>query len=247
MTGPLRARLALAGIVVAFAVACRSRPLVERVVIERGGPVGTVVIEAVGRVQQGFPGEWRWRRTFSRPDRYAWTIFTTGEPIHHLLAGTIVRAFVGTAPTAEDASPDAALRSQARFVAVMLLDVLSAPGMRVEGIAPNELPAGLRAGVTVRFPGRDERYTVLFDDRLRPVQVEGPVDLEPVGRGRLVARQDDFRPVAGRLLPYHVVYELDGKALADERALAVCVRDEPLPVEAFAHPAGLPDCSKAEP
>lgn len=240
MTWSRAAHVAWLGILVALAVSCQPRSDVDRAVRARGR-LGAVVIEAEARVHKGFPGQWRWRRTFSG-GRYAWTVFTTGEPLHHLFDGAVVRAFVGSAPTAEDASPEAPLRSQARFVAVMLLDALTAAGVLVEAVAPESLPTGMRAGATVAFPGEPERYTVLFDDELRPVRVEGPIDLSPVGRGRLSARQAEFRPVAGRLLPHHVAYELDGVALADERVLALCVHDGPLPAEAFAHPSRLPDC-----
>jgi hypothetical protein len=241
MTRTLRERLAVATVVVA-ATACAPHPLVERAVRARGGPVGSVVIEAEARVSRAFPGTWRWRRTFASPDRYAWTIFTTGEPLHHLFDGAVVRAFVGGALTAEDPSLTAPLRSQARFVAVMLLDALSAAAMRVEPIESSALPAGMRAGLTVSYPGSDERYTVLLDARLLPVRVEGPIDLSPVGRGRLVARQDDFRPVAGRLLAHHVVWELDGTPLADERVRVACASAETLPSAAFTAPVGLPGC-----
>jgi hypothetical protein len=242
MNGTLRDRLAVATAVVALAVGCVPRPLVERAIRARGGPVGTVVLDAEAEVRRGYPGTWRWRRVFATPDRYAWTIVTTGEPLHHLFDGTVVRAFIGGALTAVDASPTAPLRSQARFVAVSLLDVLHLPGIQVMPMALSDLPAGATGGLTVAFPAGGERYTVLLDDRLLPIRVEGPIDFSPMGRGRLVARQDDFRPVAGVLLPHHVVWELDGQELADERAQALCVRVEPLPVDAFADPSRLPDC-----
>jgi hypothetical protein len=98
----------------------------------------------------------------------------------------------------------------------------------------------------VTFPNGDDSYVVLFDDRLRPIQVEGPVDLTPIGRGRLVARQDDFRPVDGRWLPHHVVYTLDGDVLADERVVAACVGAERLLDETFRHPARLPPCGRPD-
>jgi hypothetical protein len=224
MSRTLRDRLAVATAVLALAAGCTPLPLVERAIQARGGPLGTVVLEAEAQVRRGYPGPWRWRRIFAAPERYAWTIVTTGEPLHHLFDGTVVRAFVGGALAAVDASPTAPLRSQARFVAVTLLDVLRLPGMQVAALPPQALPAGVAAGLTVAFPAGGERYTVLLDDRLLPIRVEGPIDLSPMGRGRLVARQDDFRPVAGVLLPHHVVWELDGRELADERARALCVR-----------------------
>lgn len=242
MRPTLRDRLALATAVLAVAGACAPRPPLARAVRAPGGPVGTVVVEAEARVHREFPGTWRWRRAFASPGRYGWSVVTTGEPLHYLFDGAVVRAFVGGALTAEDASPAAPLRSQARFVAVALLDVLAAPGVRVERLAPDALPAGVADGLTVVHPDGGERYTVLLDARGLPVRVAGPIDLAPVGRGRLVAHQDDFRPVAGRLLPHRVVYELDGAPLAEERMRAVCAWDAAAPAGAFAHPARLPAC-----
>jgi hypothetical protein len=179
---------------------------------------------------------------FAAPDRYAWTVYTTGDPLHHLLDGTTVRAFVGGTPTAEDKSPAAPLRSQARFVAVMLLQALRDPGARVVPLAAAALPADTVEGFTVELPDAPEPYTVLLDARARPVRVEGPIDLSPVGRGRMVAHQDDFRPVGGRLLAHRVRWELDGAELAVEWAVAVCVLPDLLPTAAFETPATLPAC-----
>jgi hypothetical protein len=240
-------RLAMATVVLALATStCRPRALVEQAVRARGGSIRWASMEVEARVHRGFPGTWRSYRTFSSPDRYAWTIVTTGEPLHYLFDGGAVRAFVGDVLTGEDPSADAPLRSQARFVALMLLADVSAAGARVEGVAASALPPGVRAGITVTFPDGDP-YVVLFDERLLPVQVEGSVDLAPVGRGRLVARQSDFRPVAGRWLPHHVVYGLDGVLLADERVVAACAGGESLPDETFRRPTSLPACRPDDP
>jgi len=246
--GTLRDRLAVATAIVVLVAGCVPRSLIERAIRARGGPVGTVVFDAEADVRRGYPGTWRWQRVFATPDRYAWTIVTTGQPLQNLFDGTVVRAFVGGALTAIDRSEAAPLRSQARFVAVTLLDVLRLPGMQVTAMAPSDLPAGATAGFAVAFPGGGERYTVLLDDRLLPFRVEGPIDLSPLGRGRLVAHQNDFRRVGSLLLPHRVVWELDGEELADERALFLCVRLEPLPVDTFTDPRDLPDCpATAEP
>jgi hypothetical protein len=242
MSGRLRKPAAVATTALALAAGCATGSLVERAIRARGGPVGAVVLDAEADVRQGYPGRWRWRRVFAAPERYAWTITTSGEPLHYLFDGTVVRAFVGGALTATDASPVAPLRSQARFVAVTLLDALRRPGVRVAALPADALPSGVSAGLAVTFPEDGERYTVLFDAGLRPVRIEGPIDLSPVGRGRLVARQDDFREVGRRLLPHHVVWELDGVELADEWARGLCVGVEPLPAEAFSAPGRLPDC-----
>ena len=242
MSGRLRDGVTVATVAVALAGGCAPLSLADRAMRARGGPVGAVIVVADAEVRRGYPGTWQWRRVFAPPDRYAWTIATTGEPLHYTFDGGVVRAFVGGTLSSVDASPAAPLRSQARFIAVALLDALGMPGVRVVPMAAQVLPPGVEAGLTLVFPGEEDRYTIFLDDRLRPVRVEGPVDLSPVGRGTLVARQDDFHSVAGVTLPHHVVWELDGTELADERACAVCVRAEPLPAGAFADPSGLPDC-----
>lgn len=222
--------------------ACAPRPLLDRAVRARGGPIGVIVVDAEAEVRRAYVGTWRWRRVLAAPERYAWIITTTNEPIGNLFDGEVVRSFVGGALATTDASPTAPLRSQARFVAVSQLDVLRLPGVQVTPIARDALPAGVADGLVAIFPASGERYTVLFDERLLPVRVEGPVDLSPIGRGTLVARQDDFRAVDRWLVPHHVVWTLDGSDLADERARAVCITAEAPAAASFEQPDRVPSC-----
>lgn len=236
----LRERALIATIVAL--TACAPRALLDRAVRARGGSIGTVVVDAEATVRRAYPGTWRWRRVLAAPDRYAWTIQTTGEPLHTLFDGGVVRSFVGGAFTGEDASDAAPLRSQARFLAVAELDVLRSPGVQVVEIGRDALPAGVTAGITATFAHDGERFAVFFDARGLVVRVEGPADLSPIGRGTVVARRDDFRRVGRWWLPHHVVWELDGAELADERARAVCATDGTLAASAFEEPDRLPSC-----
>src|SRR5262245_6781583 len=54
--------------------ACAPRPLVERAIRARGGPLESVIRDVEADVRVGFPGTWRWQTAFMVPDRYAWTI-----------------------------------------------------------------------------------------------------------------------------------------------------------------------------
>lgn len=216
------------------AIACAPRPpLLDRAIAARGGPLPALVRELRVEVREAFPGTWGWQTVFALPDRYAWTIETADRPNHYLFDGTVVRAFLGDALVAEDASPDAPLRSQARFVAVASLDALRLPGVSVAD-------AGGRLEVV--FPRRGDRYTVAFDGRLLVARVEGPVDFSPFARGTLVARYDDVRRTGGLLLAHRTRYALDGAPLADEQTLVACVLRTGLPAAAFASPGALPGC-----
>src|SRR5262245_24062168 len=88
----MRARpLLLLATLAAAALGCAPRPLLERAIRARGGPLGSLVRQVDAEVYAAFPGTWQWRTAFMLPDRYAWTVFTTGEPMHYLFDGQVVR------------------------------------------------------------------------------------------------------------------------------------------------------------
>ena len=198
-----------------------------------------LIRESDVRVTMGEPGAWQWRTVAALPERYAWSIVTNDLPNHYLFDGAVVRAFVGARSVSADASPQAALRTHARFVAVANLDLLRVAGAPVR-VTPFAEPSGTRLEVV--FTDRDDRYEVWLDGDDLVRRVEGPIDLAPLVRGRLVATYDDFAPVDGRRLARQIRYEVDGNALAQERVTGACVLAEPLPATVFASPAGLPAC-----
>jgi hypothetical protein len=227
---------------VLVATGCTPRPLLERAIRARGGPLDAVVRRVEAEVHAGFPGRWRWRTAFLAPDRYAWTIFTTGEPDHYLFDGTTTRAFVGRRPVVvHDGGP---LRTHARFVAVTNLDTLRLPGVQVAPLPREELLPGAAAGLAAVFADDGSRYRLGFDDRALLVWVAGPVALPPLGEGELVARFTDLRRVHRFLLPFRTVYIFGSRPLAEEHALAVCPADPRLTERAFREPAALPDCGE---
>jgi hypothetical protein len=242
---PTRRRLALALAALAAlaaVVGCAPRPLVARAIRARGGPLSGLVRDVEARVHTGFPGTWQWRTAFLVPDRYAWTIHTRGEPDHYLYDGRTLRAFVGGRLVAVDAGSVVALRTHARFTAVVNLDALLLPGVHVQPLAPDALPPGAVAGLDVRFADDGSAYRLAFDGRDLLVRVEGPLALPPLARGTAVARFAEFRRAGGFVLPHATAWVLDGQPLADERALAVCPDPPGLAPEAFRDPAGLPGC-----
>jgi hypothetical protein len=193
-------------------------------------------------VWAGFPGTWRWRTVIAAPDRYAWSVETTGEPTHYLFDGRVARAFVGSGLTAEDASPTAAIRSHARFMGVMLLMVLDQPGVRVRELASGERPAGSAFALEAVFDDTGDRYVVGLDAARLVVSVEGPVLLPPFEQRRVHAQLDDHRRVGRYTIAYHARWTADGQPLADERTLDSCVLRRAPPAEAFEHPSSLPRC-----
>jgi hypothetical protein len=221
---------------------CVRRPLVERAIRARGGPLVSLVREVEADVYQGFAGKWRWRTVFLAPDRYAWTIFTTGEPQHHLFDGARARSFIGPREVTLDASPAAPLRSHARFTAVVNLDALLLPGVYVAPIGLPDLPAGIATGLAVTLAEDGTSYRLGFDEATRLVWVAGPVSLPPLGEGELEARLSDFRRVHGLLLPFRIAYSFRGQRLADEQALAVFPNRPEVTEIMFRAPATLPGC-----
>jgi hypothetical protein len=218
------------------------RPVLDEAIRARGGVLPGLVRSSEAQVQVGFPGTWRWRTVVAPPDRYAWSVETTGEPTQYLFDGRVARAFVGTALTAEDASPTSAIRSHARFMNVMLLDGLDAPDVRVRELPPAELPSGSVSGLEVTFPDTSDRYVIGLDAARLVVSVEGPVLLPPFERQHVRAVLDDQRHVGRYTIAYHTRWTADGKPLAEERTLEACVLSRTPPSAAFARPDALPRC-----
>jgi hypothetical protein len=180
---------------------------------------------------------------FRPPDRYAWSIVTSEEPDHYLFDGQSVRSFVGGREVAADPTPEAPLRSHARFTAVVNLDALLLPGVRVQSVAPEGLAPGVTTALAVVLPEAPAvAYRLGFDADLRLVWAAGPVDLAPYGIRELVARFDDFRRVRGLLLPFHTTYAFGDAPLADETARAVCPNDAAADAATFRTPDDLPEC-----
>jgi hypothetical protein len=177
-----RARSAAAVVLLALLTGCASRSLVTRAIRARGGSVESFVRESEARVHVGFPGDWSWRTAFLFPDRYAWRIFTAGEPDDYLFDGTVARAFVAGRQVAEEAGVTSALRTHARFVAVTNLDALLLPGVQVAPLPGAELPPGAVEGIAVVLADDGSQYRLAFDARTLLVQAEGPLALPPVGR-----------------------------------------------------------------
>ena len=200
--------------------------------------------EVQADVTRVFPGTWRWRTAFMLPDRYAWTIQTATEPDHYLFDGAVVRAFIGTRLVAVDSAPHAPLRGQARLEAVVGLDALELPGVRVAPLPASELPPGTRAGLVVVFADDGASYRVAFDRRDRLVWATGPASLPPLGEGAIVARFGDFRRAGGVRLPFRISYALNGEPLAEARVVAVCPNDPRLGAASFQAPELVPDCPR---
>ncbi len=235
--------MAAASIALTVLAGCAARgPLLERAIVARGGPVTSIVRQVQADVHAGFPGTWRFRMALLAPDKYAWTIYTSGQPDHYLFDGTAARTFVNGQEVAA-LTPDAApLRSHARFMAVTNLDVLLQPGMDVAPLDDADVPSGASQGLQVRFADDGARYRLGFDTAGRLVTAIGPLDLPPYASGDVTARFDDFRPVGGRVLPHRVHYELRGAPLADETLTSACIDDPRFTAATFQRPDLIPEC-----
>jgi hypothetical protein len=223
-----------------LATGCAPRPLLERAVRARGGPLRSFVRVSEADVQAGFPGAWQWRMAFLAPDRYAWSIVTTTGMDHYIFDGRAVHAFVGGREVASNAARDAPLRLQARFIAITSLDL--AAGATVVPLAPADRPPGVDEAVSVTMPDDGTRYRLGFDDRGLLVWATGPFDVPQAGRGELTARYDDYRRVQGLLLPFRITYALGPRPLAVEHVTHACPNDPALTPASFAAPERLPAC-----
>lgn len=237
----MRARLLALLLAPVLVTGCPSSPLVERAIRARGGTLDGITRTVEADVSAEFPGTWRWRTVFMRPDRYAWSIVTADEPSHYLYDGSAVRAFVGEHEVSTAAPASAPLRSHARFTAVAHLDLLRGAGVQTTILSADELPAGAAAGLRATLDD-GTTYRLAFDQQMLLLWITGPANLQPLGEGELIARFGDFRRVRGYVLPYRTVYDFRGERLADERALAVCPNPPGLDDEAFAGPGRLPAC-----
>jgi hypothetical protein len=220
---------------------CAPRPLLERAIRARGGPLNGLVMRTENRVYVGAPGTWECTRVFLAPDRYAWKIVTAAEPHYHLFDGTTARSFIGQAEVSSDASPAAPLRSHARWTAVVNLDALRTLGVTVTPLEPTELPAGVREGLHVNFSD-GTAYSLGFDERTLLAWARGPLDLSPAAKGDVTARFSDYRRTASLLLPFTTKYFVGALPLAEERAVAICVDPPGLTPSSFVDPAQFPEC-----
>jgi hypothetical protein len=227
--------------VLCIASGCTPRPLVERAIRARGGPLSGLVIRANALVHTSAPETWEYRRAFLAPDHYAWTIVTLTEPIHFLFDGMTVRTFIGEADVSNDGSPYAPLRTHARWTALVNLDALTGPGVTVTALPREALPAGVHEGLEAVFAD-GARFRLGFDDRTLLIWAQGPLDLSPLAAGEVSARFGDYRRTGALLLPFSTTYALGPLPLADETVLAACVDPPALTAASFTDPAALPTC-----
>ncbi|MBX3023539.1 hypothetical protein KF840_01375 [bacterium] len=241
LAGQPLAPLGLAIAAALLSCGCATRPLLERALAARGGPLHGVVLDAAARVYSGAPGRWRYARVYLSPGLYAWRIETAGEPDTYIFDGGAVRAYIGAAATSVDASPTAPLRSHARWTAVSLLDGLTAPDVSVAELPADEVPAGAREGLRVTFADGGT-YRLGFDRRALLTSIDGPLDLSPLASGPASARYDDPRRVGGVTLPFRATYFAGGQRVAEEAIQAACVNPPALTPAAFTAPERLPTC-----
>ena len=236
-----RRALLLIGVLSILPAGCQSRSLLERAIRARGGALRGLVSSLEAQVHRGFPGTWEYERVFVSPDLYAWKIVTTAAPLYHLYDGSTARSFVGSAEVGSDTSPRAPLRSHARWFAVVNLDHLAAPGVTVTPLAGDDLPPGVREGLSAAFAD-GAVYRLGFDAGTLLVWAQGPADLSPLGSGELTARFSAHRPVDGLLLPFAVSYSLAGEPLADETVRTACLVPAGITPASFRDVGQLPAC-----
>jgi hypothetical protein len=233
--GRIAAAVALLSVAVAMA-AC-TRPLLDRAIAARGGPLQSLSRTASAQVVRGFPGDWAWRFDYRVPDLLRWTIETYGEQQSVSFDGRTVRYFLGgaTLPTPPAALGDFA--SIARWTSVTTLDALATdPDAELRELPARERPAAAAGALEVRYRSDGARYVLSFDAEDRLVAAEGPVVVPTIAKGRLRATWSDFSTTDGYVLPRIGDYAIDGEPFFRETVLRWVPNDPRLSPATFARP-----------
>lgn len=180
---------------------------------------------------RGVPGQWSWELAYRYPLALRWTLHTWAEDQAYVYEGEgHARLTLGGAEIPAPAAVERSLRSQARWVAVTNLDLLRDPKRAQWWEIPGDsLPPGVGSGLVARLSGGRSTYRLLFDAAGRLVAAEGEVDLHPIGSGLLRATFEEFRPVAGYVLPFRAHYELEGEPLLEEDVVSYRIGPSPPP------------------
>jgi len=214
-----------------------SRPLLERAIAARGGPLTSLSRDAEAEVHAGFPGRWRWRLDYAVPYRLRWTIETYGEEQSVSFDGSTVRYFLGSAPI--PAAPEALgdFRSVVRWTAVTTLDALrDDPRVDVRELPRAGLPGGTANALEVTYRADGARYVLWFDDADLLVAAEGPIALPTIASGRMHATYAQFATTGGYVLPARGTYTLDDRPFFDETVLSWTPNDARLSPASFQGP-----------
>lgn len=213
-----------------------TRPLLERAIAARGGPLETLSRESTAEVDRGFPGTWAWRFDYRVPDRLRWTIETYGEEQSVAYDGTRVRYFLGSGSLPEVPAALSDFASIVRWTSVTTLDALvSDPRATVRELPVAERPAGAASALEVRYDD-GASYVLAFDARDRLVAAEGPVVVPTVAAGRMHATYTDFADAGGYLLPGTCSYSIDGQPFFREHVVRWVPNDPRLTIASFSGP-----------
>jgi hypothetical protein len=127
-------------------------------------------------------------------------------------------------------------------MAVVHLDGLRGPNVRVRELPAAERPSGATSGLEATYTDTGDRYLIGLDAQRLVRSVEGPVSLPPFGRPVVRVVLGDERRVGGYRVAYRASWTADGAPLAEERTLAACPLARDLSAAAFLAPATLPTC-----
>lgn len=209
----------------ALAAGCAQPPaadLVARAIRARGGPLPAFTREAEARVFGELAGVWTWRIALLGPARLRLTLVTSGEDQHWECDGREARTYLGTALVSREALEQSPVASLARWTELVHLDALADESRFAwtEMPAPN-LPAGAAHGLVARCVATDcGTYRIFFDEKLRLVAAEGPLEIPTLEDADVQARFRDFRTRDGLELPFEVQYDTEGARFLDERVVA---------------------------
>jgi len=215
----------LAVIVASGAVACAAmRPepaLVAQVLSTHGGALESFQRESDLRVHYGFPGTWRWRIAYRKPRRFALTLITDHGDQEYVSDGDTVRGYADGALLVSEPLESSALASLVRWTAVTTLTGLDDGRLRVAEREPVDETAGGESGksLALRWASAEASFVLTIGPDGSVRTAAGPIEIPPIGSGRLRAEFSDYRRVRGYLLPFRIAYFLNDQPLLDETVL----------------------------
>ena len=179
--------------------------------------ISEITREVEARVHYGFPGSWRWDLAYRSPESFRLSVRTAGATQHYVFDGSALESWVGDARVSRETRDEDGHASIGRWLGVTYLAALPASSELLDD--PHGLGEDVFQALAFRFPDSPDPYRLGFDRSGRLLVAHGPVHIPGIGAGRMEARFRDFRPVAGRELPFAAEYRLNGQPFFDERVL----------------------------
>jgi hypothetical protein len=198
-------------------LACGGLPFAPGARLDAAAAPTAFTRDVDAQVHYGFPGRWSWELAYRAPDQFRLSIRTTGATQHYVFDGSALESWVGGVRVSRDVRDGSAYASIGRWLGVTSLAALPEEPARWEDAREGPFGDDVPYVLSFRFPDGSDPYWLGFDESGRVVAARGPIEIPGIGAGRLAARFQDFRSVAGREVPFTASYRLNGEPFFEER------------------------------